>query len=118
MTNLFVVDFESFTNQTESQLEIVALEDCEVVALEFRDIEYVYSNTKKGNQFGRLMPQEAYSYLHNLTIQRQVLTATQRFEHFMSQTPHLLDKVPQYHIATLLDITPQHLSRLKKEYRN
>ena len=118
MTNLFVVDFESFTNQTESQLEIVALEDCEVVALEFRDVEYVYSNTKKGNQFGRLMAQEAYSYLHNLTIQRQVLTATQRFEHFMSQTPHLLDKVPQYHIATLLDITPQHLSRLKKEYRN
>ncbi len=118
MTNLFVVDFESFTNQSSSQLEIVTLEDCEVVSIDFKDIEYVYNNTKKGNHFGRLMAQEAYSYLHNLAIQRQTLTASERFESFMKQTPHLLDKVPQYHIATFLGITPQHLSRLKKEYKN
>ena len=64
------------------------------------------------------MAQEAYSYLHILTIQRQTLTASERFEYFIKQTPHLLDKVPQYHIATLLGITPQHLSRLKKKYKN
>lgn len=61
------------------------------------------------------MGQEAYSYLHNLIIQRQTLTAKERFEEFIKNTPHLLDKVPQYHIATFLGITPQHLSRLKKE---
>jgi len=27
-------------------------------------------------------------------------------------------EVSQYHIATFLGITPQHLSRLKKEYKN
>ena len=118
MTNLFVVDYESFVNQKKSKLEIVALEDCEVVVTDFTDVEFIYTHTKKGDRFGRLMAQEAYSYLHNLIIQRQTKTAKERFEDFTKKTPHLLDKVPQYHIATFLGITPQHLSRLKKEYKN
>jgi hypothetical protein len=47
-------------------------------------------------------------------IDRQLKTAKERFDEFMKTTPYLLDKVPQYHIATFLGITPQHLSRLKK----
>jgi len=118
MTNLFVVDYESFLNQRESPMEIVALEDCEVVVMNYNDVAFLYDHTKKGNSFGRLMSEAAYSYLHNLSIQRQTQTAKERFEHFVRETPHLLDKVAQYHIATFLGITPQYLSRLKKEYKN
>ena len=116
MTNLFVVDYESFVNQTESQLTIDVLEDCEVVTVAYEDLMLLYNKTKKGDRFGRLMSQEAYSYLHNFMIQRQTHSAKERFEDFMKNTPYLLDKVAQYHIATLLGITPQHLSRLKNEY--
>ena len=116
MTNLFVVDYESFVTQKESQLTIDVLEDCEVVSVEYEDLMFLYNKTKKGDRFGRLMSQEAYSYLHNFMIQRQTYSAKERFEIFMKDTPYLLDKVPQYHIATLLGMTPQHLSRLKNEY--
>jgi len=118
MTNLFVVDYESFINQTPSKLAIDAIEDCEVVVTEYKDVNFLYNKTKKGDRFGRLMNQEAYTYLHNLIISRQTKSAKERFEEFIDSTPHLLDKVPQYHIATFLGITPQHLSRLKKEYKN
>jgi len=117
MTNLLVVDYESFLTQKASKLEIVALEDCEIVMTEHKDIEFIYNNTKKGDRLGRLLAQEAYMYLHNFIIQRQTKTAKERFEDFIKETPHLIEKVPQYHIATLLGITPQHLSRLKKEYK-
>ena len=116
MTNLFVVDYESFVTQKESQLTIDVLEDCEVVSVTYEDLMFLYNKTKKGDRFGRLMSQEAYSYLHNFMIQRQTHSAKERFEAFMKDTPYLLDKVPQYHIATLLGMTPQHLSRLKNEY--
>jgi len=118
MTNLLVVDYESFLTQKASKLEIVALEDCEIVMTEHKDIEFIYNNTKKGDRLGRLLAQEAYMYLHNFIIQRQTKTAKERFEDFIKETPHLIEKVPQYHIATLLGITPQHLSRLKKEYKH
>jgi CRP-like cAMP-binding protein len=118
ITNLFIGDYESFINQTQSKLAIDTLEDCEVVAIDYKDLEFLYDNTKIGNKFGRLISQEAYTYLHNSIIMRQTKTAKERFENFISETPYLLEKVPQYHIATFLGITPQHLSRLKKEYKN
>ncbi len=115
MTNLFIVDYNSFINQTPSKLAIDALEDCEVVVTDYKDTQFLYNNAKRGDKFGRLMAEEAYGYLHNLLVDRQTKSAKERFEDFMEQTPYLIDKVPQYHIATFLGITPQHLSRLKKE---
>lgn len=115
LINLFVVDYESFINQTKSKLCIDVIEDCQVIVTEYKDIEFLYNNTKKGDKFGRLMANAAYTYLHNMMIQRQTIPAKERFEEFMKKTPYLLQKVPQYHIATFLGITPQHLSRLKKE---
>lgn len=115
MTNLFVIDYESFLNQTKSKFCIDALEDCEVVVTDYKDVQFLYNNTKKGDRFGRMMSDEAYKYLHNFIIQRQTTSAKQRFEEFINTTPYLMEKVPQYHIATFLGITPQHLSRLKKE---
>jgi len=116
MTNLFVVDYESFANQKPSRLEIEAIEDCEMVGVDYKDVEFVYNRLKKGERFGRLMNQEAYSYSHHRILDLQSKSAKERFEDFMQQTPHLLDKVPQYQIASFLGITPEHLSRLKKEY--
>ena len=116
MTNLLVVDYESFLTQKGSKLEIVALEDSQVVMTDYKDIEFIYNHTKKGDRLGRLLAQEAYMYLHNFIIQRQTQTAKERFESFVRDTPHLLEKIPQCHIATLLGITPQHLSRLKHEH--
>jgi len=117
MSNLFVIDYDSFITHSPSQLHIEALEDCTCVATAYEDVQYFYRLLKKGEHFGRLMAEEAYSYLHRTFINRQSKSAKERFEIFMATTPHLLEKVPQYHIASYLGITPQHLSRLKKAYR-
>lgn len=117
MTNLFVTEYDSFLHQKASTLHIEALEACELVSVSYENVQLLYNKLKKGERFGRLMAEAAYSYAHNKIIERQTKSANERFEAFMEQTPHLLEKVPQYHIATCLGITPQHLSRLKKEYR-
>lgn len=116
MTNLFVVDYESFVSQSASRLEIEALEDCEMITVNHQDIEFLYNHLKKGERFGRLMSQEAYAYAHHRILDLQSKSAKERFEAFMKTTPFLLDKVPQYQIASFLGITPEHLSRLKKGY--
>jgi len=118
MVNLYVVDYDSFLNQTESTLTIEALDDCEFITISYKDVQYLYDTLKKGERFGRIMSEEAYTYLHKQTIDRQSKTAEERFHEFMQKTPYLLDKVPQYYIASLLDITPQYLSQLKNKHPN
>ena len=115
MDNLFVVDYESFLNRSESQLAIDALEDCELVYLNRDDLEMLYNEFKKSEHFGRLMSEEAYSLLHNRILNLKLKSAKERFEEFMQETPYLLEKVPQYYIASYLGITPQYLSKLKRE---
>lgn len=118
MTNLYVTEYDSFLHQKPSSLHIEALQECELVGVSYENVQMLYDKLKSGERFGRLMAEEAYSYAHNIIIDRQTKSAKERFEAFMKQTPHLLDKVPQYHIATFLGITPQHLSRLKKEFNH
>ena len=113
MTNIFVTDYRSFLHREPASIHIEALEDTEVFSLD--DVQFLYNKLKKGERFGRLMAEEAYSYLHTIVIDRQTKSAKERFLEFTQRTPFLLEKVPQYHVATFLGITPQHLSRLKKE---
>ncbi len=115
MLNLFVVDYDSFVNQTASQISFEVLEDCELLSLGYDEMQQMYRQLKKSERFGRLMAELAYSYMHNLVIDRLTKSAQERYEMLMRQTPALMDKVPQYHIASYLGITPQHLSRLKNE---
>ncbi len=117
MSNLFVTNYDSFLHQKSSDIHIEALEDTTLVVTTYQDVQFSYNTLQKGERFGRLMAEEAYSYLHQQIINRQTKSAKERFEDFLKQTPYLLHKVPQYHIATFLGITPQHLSRLKKEYK-
>ncbi len=117
MSNLFVTDYESFLHQKPSNIHIEAIEETVLIAVSYQDVQLVYNKLKKGERFGRLMAEEAYSHLHHKIIDKQTKNAKNRFEDFLQNTPYLLEKVPQYHIATFLGITPQHLSRLKKEYK-
>ena len=40
--------------------------------------------------------------------------ATARYQRFLSEFPHLVARLPQYHIASHLGITPTQLSRIRK----
>jgi CRP-like cAMP-binding protein len=113
MTNVYIVDYDSFVNQSQSRISFEVLEDCELLSLTYNDLQFLYKYSKKGERFGRLMAEIAYSHTHNATIDRLTKTAKERFEDLINEAPYLLEKVPQYHIATYLGITPQSLSRLK-----
>lgn len=42
-------------------------------------------------------------------------TATERYQQLMQQRPELLNRIPQYHLASHLGVTPIQLSRIRKE---
>jgi len=113
--NLFLLDFDSFLSGRASRLEIEALSECKAVLFSKKDLDFLQDKSKNVERFSRLMSEHGYSYLHNLLLDRQTKSAKERVEEFLATKSHLLDIVPQYHIASLLDITPQHLSRIKKE---
>ena len=117
VSNLFVVDYYSFITQKESMSSIEVIEDCELLVAEHDEVEILHKISKNEETLSRIMSEIAYTTLYEKTLDRQMKTSRERFNEFMRNTPYLLDKVPQYHIATYLGMTPQYLSQLKKDYK-
>jgi len=117
VNNLFVVDYYSFITQKESIVTIEVIEDCELLAVTYEDVQNLHVMLQKEERLSRLMTEIAYATLYEKIIDRQMKSSQERFDAFMQTTPYLLDKVPQYHIATYLGMTPQYLSQLKKDYK-
>jgi CRP-like cAMP-binding protein len=46
-----------------------------------------------------------------------VLTAEQRYEKMLRNEPHLLQQIPLQHLASMLGVTPRHLSRIRSNIR-
>lgn len=46
-----------------------------------------------------------------------VLTAEQRYEKMLVNEPHLLQQIPLLHLASMLGVTPRHLSRIRSKIR-
>jgi len=118
VNNLFVVDYYSFITRNKSMVTIEVIEDCELLVVAYEDVNNLHNTLHKEEKFSRIMSEIAYATLYEKITDRQIKTSQERFDTFMHTTPYLLDKVPQYHIATYLGMTPQYFSQLKKECKS
>lgn len=50
---------------------------------------------------------------HNLIV----LTAEERYEKMLKSEPHLLQQIPLQYLASILGVTPRHLSRIRNNIR-
>jgi len=116
MKNLFVVDYASFTRQEPSKLFFEVLKTAELIAISYPSLESLYSSSEKWQRLGKIMADTAYYITHHRTMSLLTETAEVRYERLLRENPTLLQLVPQYYIASYLGITPQSLSRIRKEF--
>ncbi len=112
--NDFVCNNESFIPQTPSTKIIQALEDCAILQTSYGDLQWFYTAVRQGERFGRLVTEEVF--IQTLQDLGSFYTDTPeiRYERFINAHPDLLQRIPQYHIASYVGVKPQSLSRIRK----
>jgi hypothetical protein len=68
-----------------------------------------------GERFGRLFLEAIYSKMINHIISTHTDSAEQRYLNFMSAFRHIQQRIPQYYIASFVAVTPQSLSRIRRQ---
>ena len=112
--NFFAADYESFLKGSKSRYTIQALEDASIVIVSLDMLKNIYKTLRYGDKLGRIFA-EKYFFLWSDRIQDiYMLTPLERYNNMRHQFPDILQRVPQHYIASYLNITPVHLSRLKK----
>lgn len=113
--NRFVIDYASFTQGEPSLLCIEALTEVEVVSMKKSDVESLYAESQLWSTVGRLIADLAYHTTHHRVLSLLTQSAKERYTLLLKESPALLHVAPQRYVASYLGITPQSLSRLRRE---
>ena len=111
----WMADLYSFFTQEPTKLTIEALEDCQLLLLKTDRLEPLMAEVPAVESYLRILYQNAYVALQRRMEETIGLTAEQRYTRFMERDGHLLLRVPQHLIASFLGITPETLSRIRKQ---
>jgi len=108
-------DLNSLLNSQVSNENIQALEDSVVLTIEKEDLSNLYKKYHNWDKLGRRYFEHMYMLELNKT--RSILweDASTRYETLRSKGSRIVDRVPQNYIASFLGITPQSLSRLRRQ---
>jgi CRP-like cAMP-binding protein len=108
-------DLESFLQQTPSKYHIQALEDTEVVVWPHKMVFDGYTTLRYGERLGRMLTEKYFILFSNKIQAMYTQTPIERYSVMNKRFPTILQRVSQHYIASYLNITSVHLSRLKNE---
>lgn len=104
----------SFLQMKPALENIQAMEDSELIIIQRKDLLRLYNESWKWQQVGRVITENYYVLMEKRLIALQTLTAQERYKMFLQDYPELLNTVPLYYIASFLGISPETLSRIRK----
>ena len=102
-------------NQTPAELFIQALEDSEIYQMEHSDVEELCSKNQKIQYFFRKITEKAFAFSQKRILSNLNKTAKERYLEFQKRYPEISKKIPQYVLASYLRMTPEFLSKIRKE---
>lgn len=101
-----------------ASINIEALEDSEVVCIDLETVQELletYPSLSKIHEGFLIRSGELHRTLKIVTYQ---YTATQRYQWFLKEYPGLIDRIPHKYIASLLNMTPVTLSKIRRSLKD
>jgi CRP/FNR family transcriptional regulator, anaerobic regulatory protein len=110
----FITDYPSFLSRLPSTETHQALEDCELLMLEYHDMQRGYNNSHMWERFGRLVAEFIVMGIAQRNRSLLFMSPEERYLDLMKTRPKVIANIPQQYIAAYLGIQPESLSRIRK----
>jgi CRP-like cAMP-binding protein len=111
----FITSFTSFLTNTPTNENISVIEDSQLMVISKKDIEILSDEMPKIQIFRRIIAENLFIIMEKRIAMFQSQSAYERYEKMLQENPEIILSVPLHYTASFLGITPQHLSRLRKE---
>ncbi len=114
-TGSYIISYGSFNNQTPSKENIIAVENSELMTVNYQKQKELYLKIPQWNQICKDLADIKSREMIERTAQFQTLTATERYNLFCADFPEVIKKVSLRHISSYLGIDIATLSRIRKK---
>lgn len=111
----FVLDLAGFLFRQPSRWNIHALTDCELLVLDRQDYERMPSIIPGWPELEKLFIARCFTILEERVLTLIALSAEERYEKLFAYNSELFNAVPLQYLASMLGMTPETLSRLRKK---
>jgi len=111
----WIADFNSYFFRQPATLFVEALEDSEVIQIEYNDELELMKNVPKFEKFYRILAQNGYAFLQRRVLANLSMSAEERYEEFMKRYAAIAARVPQYALASFLGFSTEFLSKIRNK---
>lgn len=111
----WLMDIDSFMNQTSSELNIQALEESQILIIDRTNKETLYKESSIVEKLFRIMSQKAVAAWQRRLIRNHGLKAKERYSYFVNTYPEIALKLTDRQISGYLGITHEFLSKIKRK---
>lgn len=112
--NWWIGDFDAFYNQVPSELYIEAIEDAQLLSINFESLQNIYEVAPIFERYFRLLTTQAFIAQRKRILSTLEKNTQERYLEFCASYPNIKDRVPNYNIANYLGVSPENLSRVRK----
>jgi CRP/FNR family transcriptional regulator, anaerobic regulatory protein len=113
--NEFIISIVSFYSRQPSYEYIEALEDITAWSISHERIEQLYRSFPEFNAVGRVLTEKYYVQSERRAYYLRTQTAEERLRSLLGDFPTIFIRVKHHHVASLLGIEPETLSRAMKK---
>ncbi len=107
--------FTSFLTQQPTDIQILALIDCEMEMISHDSLMGAYETSLEANKFGRILTEQGYIRKSNREKNLLTKTAEERYGEMFKSHSKYISYIPVNKIAKYLGIHPESLSRIRKK---
>jgi CRP-like cAMP-binding protein len=111
----WITDYNSYILQKPATMFVVALEDSIILEIPYEKEQALKAANHKFETFFRIRAERTAAFMQQRIISNLTQTAEERYENFIGKYPQIVQRVPQYALASYLGMTTEFLSRIRNK---
>jgi CRP-like cAMP-binding protein len=111
----WITDYNSYYNAEPATMFVMALEDSVILQLSRENEDILKRTNHQYETFFRISAERAQAFHFRQLITNLTQTAEYRYENFLDKYPQIVNRVPQYALASYLGMTTEYLSKLRNK---
>lgn len=116
--NWWLTDYLAFQSQQPTSFYIQAVENTQVLAIDWHSQERLLAQYPCLERYFRLVYQRAYGAAQLRIRYLYEFSRVEIYAHFSTHFPEFVQRIPQYLLASFLGFTPEYLSEIRKKKRS
>ena len=112
-----VVSLTAISTKKTSNFDIECLTDVTLYEIPYSKLRNILKNDLELSNLYTDMLHHFFVIMEESEVEKVLLEAKDRYQNFQARYPDIINKIPLFHIASYLGITPIQLSRIRRNFK-